>query len=1119
MADATLDNVISTLRACLLSAKGGVSIHNLNKDYENLNGYKIPYRKLGYSTLEEFLRTVPGLKAVNKGGDLIIEAQPTKDSVHITDMIARQRTTSKKKPRRMAVSRYVPQRRPVPSSWVPPAMSQAISRSPRTNRQYQTFRNDRPPTGNLPSLMALPVKQPPPSPTVDKPRYLRSTSGTMPSSPSKQMWDRKTNTVLAQNQSLNKTKVTEPYPRIAPFVGEPLPHTGRPTGEPPRSVPKVRSNLSERLNVKPVAKKQPVLSPPQLSPVQVTTGLGNIQGVTSTSISLVQDDTNRKNFTHVGSHDPRDQLKALARTLNLSEPEYKLITATTKGKNDKFVKVPVYAQVKVGSSLKYSSYPNEAHTSEEAEKLAAVQAINDLTEKYGPFTGIAETKDKTLIKERVCAIIEAHPNGIFMHQVPVYYKQQHNENLPENWLRIIEECSSIMLDKGAHNSMILRRSVPYVDKVEEYTSKMDRIQLNPIGIAAPGTLQLPRENFWITFVTLVTGTVGIWAKLVGSDYSDKVATMASEMEQHYAHMKPNQSHIEVDNYYAIFEDESWHRVQCLEYDDQTGEATVLFIDLGDEDTFHYTKLFPLDKRFCTLPAQALRLCLAGLEEFAECESIVSVMEEHLVARTLHAQVLSRGTDREGPFATVILHDTQGPDDVNLNKVLFKLIMEHFANSSNFFNTEKQIAEVFVSHVEDNGDVYVQTKSESLTYLVHLLNRLNSTGLSQDDVKKSSVSVIDTTKLYYGQSIKDGNWYRAKVIDIASQPLKMFLVDFGKITTVARKNLLSLEKLSDVLAKFPYQAVKVRLSTLQNSKLTEKMVARLIELAPHTEPLLAKVVRPGNRGLPPLVELFKRIQPDNILISINNTLALEPELLRTDGDGNNNNTHSRKRVERSISRNITNGDVDAPKSLKPPEISDIGGYYDVHVTMAAHPGNFTVQPFNDMINLQAMMVQLQERCSKYQGSPMTRETVKEGRLYAAKHIDGHWYRVCISNIINEQIVTVYFCDFGDVSVLTLDKILPLTREFLELPYQAIRARLVGIKPTNIDWSVEDCLRFQQLVVDRDFVSIVTESGPDRLSPADTVLGLRLIDVSSDEDIFIDELLVDEGRALFINQPEA
>lgn len=69
--------------------------------------------------------------------------------------------------------------------------------------------------------------------------------------------------------------------------------------------------------------------------------------------------------------------------------------------------------------------------------------------------------------------------------------------------------------------------------------------------------------------------------------------------------------------------------------------------------------------------------------------------------------------------------------------------------------------------------------------------------------------------------------------------------------------------------------------------------------------------------------------------------------------------------------------------------------------------------------------------------------------------------------------------------------------------------------NTDWTVEDCVRFRDLVLGKNFVSIVVESMFDHLSLVNgTVLGLRLIDVSTDKDIFIDKLLVEENRAKYI-----
>lgn len=56
----------------------------------------IPFRKYGYQTLVAFLRTIPGIKTTEKGGECYVEALPTEESAHITKLIARQKAGSKK---------------------------------------------------------------------------------------------------------------------------------------------------------------------------------------------------------------------------------------------------------------------------------------------------------------------------------------------------------------------------------------------------------------------------------------------------------------------------------------------------------------------------------------------------------------------------------------------------------------------------------------------------------------------------------------------------------------------------------------------------------------------------------------------------------------------------------------------------------------------------------------------------------------------------------------------------------------------------------------------------------------------------------------------------------------
>ena len=76
----------------------------------------------------------------------------------------------------------------------------------------------------------------------------------------------------------------------------------------------------------------------------------------------------------------------------------------------------------------------------------------------------------------------------------------------------------------------------------------------------------------------------------------------------------------------------------------------------------------------------------------------------------------------------------------------------------------------------------------------------------------------------------------------------------------------------------FQAVKCRLASLSNLQWTERASQRLLSLIPD-EPLLLKVISEGSGDTPPNVELFKRLQPQNELVSINATLALDNSLFR------------------------------------------------------------------------------------------------------------------------------------------------------------------------------------------------------------------------------------------------
>nr|CAD7258021.1 unnamed protein product [Timema shepardi] len=65
----------------------------------------------------------------------------------------------------------------------------------------------------------------------------------------------------------------------------------------------------------------------------------------------------------------------------------------------------------------------------------------------------------------------------------------------------------------------------------------------------------------------------------------------------------------------------------------------------------------------------------------------------------------------------------------------------------------------------------------------------------------------------------------------------------------------------------------------------------------------------------------------------------------------------------------------------------------------------------------------------------------------------------------------------------------------------------VKPCHCDWSTEDGVIFQNMVLDREFVALVHEVTKDDQDSNETILGLALIDTSNSDDLIIEKIKLD------------
>ncbi|XP_063909348.1 tudor domain-containing protein 5 [Zophobas morio] len=71
------------------------TIKQLCNDFYNTTGYNIPFRKLGFSCVEEYLRSIPGtVRIIGSGPSAEVQGVVTQNSAHINIMVAKQKKDS-----------------------------------------------------------------------------------------------------------------------------------------------------------------------------------------------------------------------------------------------------------------------------------------------------------------------------------------------------------------------------------------------------------------------------------------------------------------------------------------------------------------------------------------------------------------------------------------------------------------------------------------------------------------------------------------------------------------------------------------------------------------------------------------------------------------------------------------------------------------------------------------------------------------------------------------------------------------------------------------------------------------------------------------------------------------
>ena len=618
----------------------------------------------------------------------------------------------------------------------------------------------------------------------------------------------------------------------------------------------------------------------------------------------------------------------------------------------------------------------------------------------------------------------------------------------------------------------------------------------------------------------------------GEEYSEKFEDLSSNMDLHYYDKDaiPRVGQPEVGKIYAAQVSSDWHRVKVTEL--RGIECTCWFLDHGDQDKVPVEDLREIAPKFLDLPAQAITVELAGLEDYEYSESLMENLNSCLLGKSLVGKVENRKTlgnsqgktSKSASKPRMVLFDTSSEDvDVNLNQKLIELLVTQDSQTKLPAVGGEDIT-VFVSFISKNGELYVQRESSTFTMIEKMIVEQGP-----EAMKAAPASDIQEGKLYLAKYAEDGSLYRAEVLSEAREDkVDVFFVDYGNSSSVGLTEIWELNTISEVMSELPRQALKCQLAAVppEGQTWSEAATKALRNLVPETQPVVLKVT--GGPADCPSVELHLPNSNDgSVNLDLSTEFDIFPLPLSQSDKMENGSTSPTSNGDQSLSALeelklesqqspppsaplsplCSSVDLASLKTLLAPDVPAEGEYFDVNVTFAVSPSNFVVQPYSEGPQLEKLMSDLNSFYNKEENVQEAPADIKEGDYCAARHTDGFWYRVRVTRVIDGENAAIRYVDYGDLTMVALSDIQPLWGQFRNLPFQAINAKLANVVSAGSDWLPEDTVWFNNRVADKQFVSLVKSVSGEK----EPTVELVLIDTTHpSEDKYIDQELVQVRR---------
>lgn len=730
------------------------------------------------------------------------------------------------------------------------------------------------------------------------------------------------------------------------------------------------------------------------------------------------------------------------------------------------------------------------------------------------------------LKKKIVEILSNYSSGLWLDALPKVFEEKYKISFPlENFKleELSDVCTVDIISENPFKGILYAKPIKSVGEnlnasVNVNHEKEDEA---PSPVADSGEeeseaevntppLVIPSEASPSVLVVELNNTQEVVIRYVGEDYSAAQERMEDDMKDFYSkNANPAPLHsLKLGQLVAVkAEEEAWLRAQISAVEDN--KIKVLYVDYGFSEVVDSTKVSRLSKSFYTLPFQATKCRLAGLEAFCDDPVLVKEVEAKACGKILAVEILQK---TEKPL--VVLYDTSGDDDININSICLRELCDRSLSVQ--LKVNSSYTNVNVTNVCSDGTLFCQVPSKGLTKLYEMLQKVENFFTSKTVTSDLFVSLPFCGKICLFHS--KGKWARVEITSVhSSRTLDVQFLDSGTIASVKVSELKEIPPpfLRDIIS-IPPQATRCCLADLplNNGMWTPDAVLWLRNTVLNCTECSIKVVNLDEAKRMVYVYLFtsknfadpersvnRQITNVEMVKQQKNLPSTAASSLKSKSEASTHTATPRKDQasvsKKPITEQTSSGpSLDLPPPLPLPKSSE---HIDVFVSVACHPGHFVFQPWQELHKLEVVM---EEMLLHYSSTEEKQVDIEKNKVYAAK-VDNKWYRVLLKGILTNGLVSVYELDYGRHELVNSRQVQPLIEKFRQLPFQAVKSQLAGIKCDQ--WSEEASIVFRNHVENKPLVALI-QAVHESTNPWDQKVVVYLVDTSlPDTDLWVHDIM--------------